>query len=538
MNTQASGWAFGLGLRWSMMDEVLTHAERLQGSVDFFEVAPENFMRRGGALVAKLEDVRQRFPLRTHGLALNIGARADADNDYVRTLTSFITRIQTPEHSDHLSWSGDAGRHWHELLPLPLSAETERRVTRRLREWVDRLARPVSLENVSAYIATSEDPLSEARFLGEVLEAANGGWLFDVNNLYVNSQNFRFDPLAWFAQAPVHRIRGIHIAGHVHAGAEGLLLDTHGAAVSDPVMSLLRSLIPLLPQVPIVLERDNHIPSLDVLVAELTAIRKMVEPSESPPLPLVKTTPRWVPDISEFDVMDLLEDDIRKPAHSPPLDCRAMKGAASRAPLSIYRRLAYDNLRSAIVLEIPAATSRLGENFDGELASFFQESGPTSPYLRDVAFEFVRWGGPRWETSLADGAFVHDLARYELAEFTVAAGPDDLAAPREPLSGDRPVRLQAAVRIEFFRYRVQDLNPAPAPSALLLYRAAAADVRVLSLSAYAAALLVLLHDGALLQDAVQRSIAAFPGAGSREHLDEVARLLADLAERGVVLGAG
>ncbi|MDF3065332.1 MAG: hypothetical protein K0R38_933 [Polyangiaceae bacterium] len=263
----------GLGLRWDFLEEVVDGPKL---PIDFFEVSPENYMRRGGYYPAKLEKLRERYPLVTHGLTLSIGADEAPDAEYLRDLRTEIVRTGTPLHSDHLCFSSLGPRQVHELLPLQHSRRNVARVADRARRMTDILGVPFALENVTYYVHPGRAEMSELDFLSSVLEASGAGLLLDVNNVYVNAVNHGTDPAHFIRNLDLSRVVEIHVAGHTKK-ASGLVLDTHGAPVASPVLDLLELTLRLSGPKPVLLERDNDVPPLPELLREVTALRAVYE---------------------------------------------------------------------------------------------------------------------------------------------------------------------------------------------------------------------------------------------------------------------
>ena len=259
----------GLGLRWDFLEEVLDGPTQ---DIAFFEVSPENYLGRGGYYPSALERVAERYPIVTHGLTLSLGAIDEPSPAYLSALKGELARLSPPWHSDHLCFSSAGERVLHELLPLKFSRENMERVAERARRVEDLLERPFAIENITYYVHPGKPELSELQFLQAVLEASNVGLLLDVNNVYVNAQNHGFDPYAFIAALPLERVLELHVAGHETLDS-GLLLDTHGQAVADPVLELLEWTIERAGPVPLLLERDNHVPELSELLAELAVLR-------------------------------------------------------------------------------------------------------------------------------------------------------------------------------------------------------------------------------------------------------------------------
>ena len=265
----------GLGLRWDFLEEVVDGPTL---PIDFFEVSPENYMRRGGYYPEQLERLLGRYPLVTHGLTLSIGASAEPDSSYLRELQTEIARTHSPFHSDHLCFTSAGPRSLHELLPLQHSRENVRRVAERARRMSDLLRVPFALENITYYVHPGRAELPELDFLMGVLEASDAGLLLDVNNVYVNALNHGFDPRTFIAALDLRRVVEIHVAGHSRK-ASGLVLDTHGAPVADPVLDLLGFTLSLSGPRPVLLERDNDVPALSELVAEVQKLREIYDAS-------------------------------------------------------------------------------------------------------------------------------------------------------------------------------------------------------------------------------------------------------------------
>ena len=268
----------GLGLRRPHLEAAAARADH---GVPFWETCPENLIGDGGRPHRLASAVLERDPVLTHGLAISVGGFDPWDADYLRGLGRFLVRTGTPWHSEHLCFTGVDGSCLHELLPLPFTREAARHAVARARDLQARLPVPLLLENITYYAHLGEPEMDEADFITEVLEGADVGWLLDVNNVYVNALNFGFDPKAWLVRMPLDRVAQIHIAGHKRFGA--ITVDTHGAEVIDPVLELLQwTLARLGRPVPVLLERDNHIPDFEVLLAERARIQAACDAALAP----------------------------------------------------------------------------------------------------------------------------------------------------------------------------------------------------------------------------------------------------------------
>jgi hypothetical protein len=259
----------GLGLRRALTGPL---ADVSHGEIGFLEVAPENWMNLGGKLGRQFHSFTERFPFVTHGLSLSIGSPAPLDEQFVRGVKVFLDTHRIHDYTEHLTYCSDDG-HLYDLMPIPFTAEAVRYVAARVRRVQDILERRIALENASYYAAPGQE-MSELAFINAVLKEADCDLLLDVNNIYVNSINHRYDPVQFLYGLPGERIRYIHVAGHYHE-AEDLRVDTHGADVIDPVWDLLEKAYARYGVMPTLLERDFNIPPLADLMKEVGQINTM-----------------------------------------------------------------------------------------------------------------------------------------------------------------------------------------------------------------------------------------------------------------------
>lgn len=259
----------GLGLRRALLGPL---QDAPDASIDFFEIAPENWIRVGGALGRTLRRYTERHPFVCHGLSLSLGGPAPLDEDLLREIGAFVDTHDIALYSEHLSYCSDDG-HLYDLMPIPFTAEAVDWVAARVRRAQDILGRRIAIENVSYYAATGAE-MSEAEFVRGVLDAADCDLLLDVNNVYVNSINHDYDAERFLAAMPAERVAYFHVAGH-YDEAPDLKVDTHGAAVIDPVWSLLGKAYARFGAKPTLLERDFNFPPLAELLGELAQIRAL-----------------------------------------------------------------------------------------------------------------------------------------------------------------------------------------------------------------------------------------------------------------------
>ncbi len=259
----------GLGLRRDLLDEL---ESSFPTEIDFMEVAPENWIGIGGKLGKRFRNFTEKVPFVTHGLSLSIGSPAPLDESFVLDIKKFLDHHNIRYYSEHLSYCSDDG-HLYDLIPIPFTEDAIHYVAKRIKRVQEILERKIAVENISYYAAPGKE-MEEIQFINAVLEEADCDLLLDVNNIYVNSVNHRYDPIEFLQKLPSDRIAYCHVAGHFNE-AEDLIVDTHGADVIDPVWNILDKAYELFGIFPTLLERDFNIPPLDVLMKEVHIIREL-----------------------------------------------------------------------------------------------------------------------------------------------------------------------------------------------------------------------------------------------------------------------
>lgn len=258
---------FGLGLRSEHYRDFIDS----QPAVDWLEVISENYLVPGGKPLHRLDTIRRDYPMVMHGVSLSIGSTDALDLNYLRELKALAQRIEPVWVSDHLCWTGVDHHNLHDLLPMPYTEAALRHLVTRVQQVQDGLGRRLLLENVSSYLSFQADEMSEWEFIAQLAQRADCELLLDVNNVYVSSRNHGFDAHAFIDAMPRERVRQIHLAGHEDHGTH--CVDTHDHPVCDSVWALYAYTVRRLGAVPTMIERDDHIPPLVDLLAELDQAR-------------------------------------------------------------------------------------------------------------------------------------------------------------------------------------------------------------------------------------------------------------------------
>jgi len=266
----------GLGFRRELLPALKTHVPE---AIQFFEIAPENWIDMGGTYGRTLRSFTERYPFALHGLSLSLGGPTPLDEVLLRKTRHFMEQHGIALYTEHLSYCSDDG-HLYDLLPIPFTAEAVHYVAARIRRAQDILERRIAIENASFYTTTPIAEMDEITFIQAVLTESDCDLHLDVNNVYVNSVNHRYDPAAFIRAIPTERIVYMHVAGHFHE-ADDLIVDTHGADVIDPVWQLLDEAYRIHGVAPTLLERDFNFPPLNELVSEVEHIARIQAPYTS-----------------------------------------------------------------------------------------------------------------------------------------------------------------------------------------------------------------------------------------------------------------
>jgi uncharacterized protein len=257
----------GLGLRRELLPALKAE---VPPAIRFLELAPENWIDLGGAVGKSLRHFTERYPVVCHGLSLSLGGPLPLDEMFLARVRKFMRSHGMTLYTEHLSYTTDDGQ-LYDLLPIPFTADAVQHVARRIRRTQEILETRIAIENASFYVAAPIAEMSELAFINAVLEEADCWLHLDVNNTYVNSVNFGYDPVELMRGLPAERVVYMHMAGH-YREAEDLAVDTHGEDVIDPVWALLDTAYQIFGARPTLLERDFNIPPLERLIGEVERI--------------------------------------------------------------------------------------------------------------------------------------------------------------------------------------------------------------------------------------------------------------------------
>lgn len=265
----------GIGLRADHYVDVLND----HPDTGWFEVHSENYFGEGGRPLYYLEKIAEHYPLSLHGVGLSIGSTDALDTAHLKKLKSLVQRFEPGLISEHLSWGSVGGRHFNDLFPLPYTDEALSHMVERVSQVQEYLGRQILIENVSSYLQFESSTIPEWEFIRELAQKSGCGILLDVNNIYVNAKNHKFDPRVFIEAIPVEYVKEIHLAGHTVKQFEDgeILIDTHNKRVSDDVWALYQETMQRVGTVPVLIEWDTDIPALSVLLDEADKAQRILD---------------------------------------------------------------------------------------------------------------------------------------------------------------------------------------------------------------------------------------------------------------------
>jgi uncharacterized protein (UPF0276 family) len=262
----------GVGLRAQHYRDLL---EADANPVPWVEILADNFLARGGTVLANLERVRERYPFSFHCVGMSLGSTDPLNMEYLYRLKELADGFQPAQISDHLAWVGVNGRYVHDLVPMPYTQESLEHMAVRIDQVQNLLGRTILIENPSAYLAFSNSEITEPEFLQALTEKTGCELLIDVNNIHVSAVNNGFSTSEYLSAIPAERVREIHLAGYEEM--DGYLFDTHGQRVHEPVWALYKQAIQHFGSVPTLIEWDTDIPAFEVLADEAAKAQAVLD---------------------------------------------------------------------------------------------------------------------------------------------------------------------------------------------------------------------------------------------------------------------
>jgi len=251
----------GIGLRLPHIAEAVA----TRPPAGWLEIHPENFLASPHA-AELLSELARQYPISIHTVGISVGSVSGLDQRHLKRIRELVDRTNPLFVSGHLAWSTLEETYLNDLLPLPYNLEALRVVEMNIHRVQDELGQPYLVENPSSYLGFTASTMTEAEFLYELVRRTGCRLLCDVSNIHVSAHNMNFDPREYIDALPAESIDEFHLGGYT--AEEGLLIDTHGAAIADPAWELYSYALRRIGPRPTLIEWDNDLPPLGVLLGE------------------------------------------------------------------------------------------------------------------------------------------------------------------------------------------------------------------------------------------------------------------------------
>jgi uncharacterized protein len=277
----SQGVNVGIGLKRQHTVELLGGIPDLS----FLEVHAENYMIDGGPLHQELSSLRERYELTIHGVGLSLGSETPPDIDHLRRIKSLISRYAPKIFSEHLAWSSNSGFFFNDLLPITYTPASLQRIVNNVDMAQSFLGQQILLENPATYIRFDESSMPETAFITELIMRSGCGLLLDLNNVHVTCTNHQLDVRQYLGELPLSAAQEIHLAGcsiDKHTQTETVLLDDHGSDINLDVWALFQSTTQKIGSRPTLIERDNNIPPLADMMAEVRKAAQIIASHSTP----------------------------------------------------------------------------------------------------------------------------------------------------------------------------------------------------------------------------------------------------------------
>jgi uncharacterized protein (UPF0276 family) len=258
----------GMGYRAEIRDAMQERA----AEIDVVEVITEHYVGRPAAL----ERVLEHWPVIPHGISLSVGTLGALDRGYLRGIREVSELSGAPYYTEHLCFTRVPGLSLGHLAPLWFTEPVLRNLVDRVHQVQEFLGKPLVLENVTYMFEIPDAAMSQAEFFNRLVEATGCGVLLDLNNVYTNGINHRFDPVEFLEAMPLDHVVHVHLAGgYWH---DGLLIDGHSHPVMEETWRLLEHLVARASVKTIILEHDTSFPeTITPLLDQVRRARQVLQ---------------------------------------------------------------------------------------------------------------------------------------------------------------------------------------------------------------------------------------------------------------------
>ncbi|MCP5550165.1 MAG: DUF692 domain-containing protein [Akkermansiaceae bacterium] len=265
----------GLAYRHLIHDEILANRD----GIDLLEISTEDHIVRERRMLADpdqalLREAVGEFPSVAHGISLSLGTVERPDPGYLDRTRTLLRDTGIEIFSEHMAFHAMDGADLTIFLAMPFEEESVAWVAEKYGAVRAALERPFALENVTYYFPVPRPSMGEADFFRRLTEETDCSLLLDVTNLFNNSHNHGFDPIAWLDRYPLDRVSQIHLAGG-HRLEDGRWEDSHSAPVMDPVWALFDEVLRRTRAEIVILERDSRFHPFERVREDLERAREI-----------------------------------------------------------------------------------------------------------------------------------------------------------------------------------------------------------------------------------------------------------------------
>ena len=259
-----------IGVGVNYRSDINTHILNNISSFDCVEIYTEKFFIKDHD--ETFEKILSHLPVLLHGLDLSVGSSSnEIDAEYLKDLKSVLKKVEHLWFSEHICLTKEDNVEVGHLMPVQFSHEVADDIVRKVLTIKELSNKPFLLENITYYYKIPGSTMSEPQFISYILDKADCGMLLDINNLYINSRNHRYDPKEYLKQIPLDRVVEGHLAGGAYKYS--MLIDTHAHPISSEVWEFCDYITAITPLNCLIIERDANLPIFSELLEEVDIAR-------------------------------------------------------------------------------------------------------------------------------------------------------------------------------------------------------------------------------------------------------------------------
>jgi uncharacterized protein (UPF0276 family) len=433
MASKAGPTSVGIGYRSAIAEWTRANLDRF----DVLEVTVDHCIHAGGSQRAEIFDLVGQVPLTAHGIGLSIGTDTPLDLAYLDQVAAIVDRLKAPAYSEHLAFTRVPGRDLANLLPLPKTEAVAEAIIAKVRTVQSRVPVPFLLENITYLFEWPDSTMSDAAFFNLICRETGAGILLDIENVYLNAQNHRFDARAFLDGLSTGLVQEVHMAGGTTVQdprlGRPILADSHSHPVPEEVLALFDYALARHRPHAIIVERDDRLDAVGEILDDLARIRARLdargkarrEPAKHPACRLLD---RQVDLLGYLTSAEVIFGDSH--AMPPPVSLDGIDPAL----LQIEAHFSHEKRMEKIASVFPRTLELLAGDNAEILRAFSGACPPTSIGRLETARQFCDFLD-ECRRAQPGSAYLRDVAACELALATARARGeecfDDAAGSRD-----------------------------------------------------------------------------------------------------------